>query len=273
MPSAVTSAFLAAYPADAARILEEASAELVGEILGPLPAPAAAAVLQAMAPHAAACGLAHLPPDTAAGILRHLPMELGSALLLRLDPGERGALMRALPPTISVPLGMVLRFPGDSVGSLVDSRVVTVRAETRIAEATEAARRALWSLRQYLYVLDERQRLTRVVDARQCLLQDPALPIGRLEQQRAPIALRARTGLHDAARHPGWDRFNVLPVTDHRDVFLGVVRRMSLNRALLERGAAEPEGDLIRLTLDLADLYWQTAARLLFGTSTEERPD
>ena len=263
----IASEFIEAYPADAARVLEDAAAEVVGEALGGLPAPAAAAVIQAMTPHAASGGLAHLAPDAAAEVVRHLPIELASALLLRLDSGARGALMKALPARVSVPLRMVLRFPPGSVGSLIDPRVVTVRAETRVAEAAETARRAPSLLRKYLYVLDDAQRLTGMVDARQCLLRDPKLPIGRLEQE-APIALRARTSVREASRNPGWERFSVLPATDHRGVFLGVVRRTSLRRALADSAAPEPEAELAGLALDLADLYWQTAAGFITGTST-----
>ena len=268
----MTSEFIEAYPADAARVLEDATPEVAGEVLGALPAPAAAAVLRGMSPHAGAGGIAHLAPDAAAEIARHLPVELASALCLRLDAGVRAALLKALPPRVSVPLRMVLRFPPGSVGSLIDPRVVTVREETRVGEATEVARRAPSLLRRHLYVLDDAQRLTGMVDARQCLLREPELPIGRLAQEE-PVALRARTSLNEASRNPGWERFSVLPVTDHRSVFLGVVRRTSLRRALADIAESEPEAEIADLALGLADLYWQTTAGLLLGTSTRKRKD
>ena len=268
----ITSEFLEAYPADAARVLEDATPEVAGEILDALTSPVAAAVLRAMTPHAAAGALAHLARDAAAGIVRHLPVALAAALLLRLDANERGGVMKALPPKVSVPLRMVLRFPPGSVGALVDPRVVTVRAETRVGEATETARRTPSLLRKYLYVLDADQRLTGMVDARQCLVRDPALPIGRLDQEE-PHALRARASLREASRHPGWERFSVMPATDHRGVFLGVVRRTSLRRALAEDVEPEPEAELTGVAIDLADLYWQTTAGLLLGTPGAERED
>ena len=269
MLSRITSDFIEAYPADAARVLEDADPEVAGETLAALPAPVAAAVLRAMTPHAAAGSLARIAPGAAAALVKNLPIELAAALLLRLDAGERGALMKALPPTVSVPLRMVLRFPAGSVGSLIDPRVVTVRAETRVGEAAETARRAPSLLRKYLYVLDEAQRPTGMVDARQCLLREPALPIGRLEQEK-PVALRARTRLREASRNPGWERFSVMPATDHRGVFLGVVRRASLRRAMADNAVPEPEAELAGLAIDLADLYWQTVAGFLVGASKDE---
>ena len=272
MLSAIASEFLEAYPSDAARVLEDAAPEVAGEVLGALPAPVAAAVLRSMTPHAAAGGLSRLAPDAAADIVSHVPIELAAALALRLDAHERGALMKALPPRVSVPLRMVLRFPPGTVGSLIDPRVVTVRADTRVGEVTETARRAPSLLRKYLYVLDEDQRLTSMVDARQCLVRDPALPIGRLDQEE-PQALRARASLRDASRHPGWERFSVMPATDHRGVFLGVVRRTSLRRSLAEDTEPEPEAELTGVVIDLADLYWQTTAGFLLGTPSAEHED
>ena len=262
----ITTEFVEAYPADAAGVLQDAVPEVAGEVLGALPAPVAAQVLREMNPHAATGGLAHLAPDVSARIVRHLPVALAAALVLRLDAEDRGALMKALPARESVPLRMVLRFPAGSVGTIIEPRVVTVRPETRVGEATEIARRAPALLRRHLYVLDERQRLTGMVDARQCLLRDPALPIGRLDREE-PTALRARTSLREASRHPGWERFSVLPATDHRGVFLGVVRRASLRRALADSTAPEPEAELAGLALDLADLYWQTAAGFITGAA------
>ena len=268
----LTSGFLEAYPADAARVLEDAAPDVAGEVLDALTAPVAAAVLRTMTPHAAAGALAHLAPDSAADMVKHLRTELAAALLLRLDPDERGALLKALPPKVSIPLRMVLRFPPGSIGSLIDPRVVTVRAETRIGEATETARRTPSLLRKYLYMLDEDQRLTGMVDARQCLIRDPALPIGGLAQEK-PQALRARASLREASRHPGWERFSVMPATDHRGVFLGVVRRTSLRRALAEDAESEPEAELTGVAIDLADLYWQATAGLLLGAGSRERED
>ena len=272
MLSRITSEFIDAYPADAARVLENATPEVVGGTLATLPATVAAALLRSMTPHAAAGGLAHLAPDSAADIVRHLPIELAAALILRLDAGKRGALMKTLPSNVSIPLRLVLRFPAGSVGSLIDPRVVTVRAETRVGEATEIARRAPSLLRKYLYVLDDTQRLTGMVDTRQCLLREPELPIGRLDQEE-PVVLRARASLREASRHAGWERYDVLPATDHRGVFLGVVRRTSLQRAMSEATAPQPEAELTGVAIDLADLYWQTTASFLVGASRGEPRD
>lgn len=270
----IASQFIERCPADAARVLETAAPDVVAETLEALPATVGAPLLRAMIPHAAANGLGHLAPDAAAALLANLPVEVAAALLLRLESGKRGVLVNALPAKLSVALRLVLRFPTGSVGSLIDPRVVTLRPQTRIGEAAEIARRSPELLRKYLYVLDEAQHLTGVVDARQCVIQEPDRLIGTLEQKE-PIALRARATLREASLMPAWERFAILPVTDHRSVFLGVVRRVSVFQALAAQGASAPKEDLVDLSdlaLALADLYWSTAGGLFVGALNEEQP-
>ena len=257
------------YPDDAARVVEEAEAEVIAKVLGAVPAEAGAALLRAMSPHAAAASLSCLDPGAAAEFIAHLPLELAAALSLRLDAGSRGALLSALPGRVSVPLRLMLRFPPGSVGSLIDPRVVTVRSNTRIGEAAEIARRAPEMLRKYLYVLDEAQRLTGVVDARHCLLEDPERAVGTLER-RDPVSLRARAAIREAQLNPAWERFSVLPVVDHRGVFLGIVRRMSLFQAIAAQTADSPKEGLSDLALALAELYWQASTQFLPGALNEE---
>ncbi|MDE0333652.1 MAG: CBS domain-containing protein [Defluviicoccus sp.] len=268
----IASRFVEEFPADAARILEHADPDSVGEALADMPAASGAALLQAMTPHAAADWLARLPPEEAAALVSRVRTALATPLLLRLDTAARAALLKALPAKSAAPLRLALRFPAGSVGSLLDPDVVTVRADTRIGEAIEIARRAPASLRKYLYVLDESQRLVGVVDARECVLQDAGRLIGAVELLE-PVALRARTGLRQASLAEGWDRFDVLPVTDHRGVFLGVVRRKSLFGAISGQGRLAQKQALGELAFDLAELFWGTTSNLVLGRTNDERRD
>ena len=273
--------FAADYPADAARVLERADPAIVGTVLAGLSASDGAALLQAMSPQAAAACLEAVARETAAALTVRLPTEVAAPLLLRLEATVRAELLKALPVRAAAALRLALRFPQASVGSLIDPDVVTVRAETSIGEAVETARRAPASLRKYLYMLDEAQRLVGVVDTRQCVHQDSSRPIGGLERTEL-VALRARmgyaatsdlspSGLRQAILAEAWKRFEVLPVTDHRGVFLGVVRRRSLFGALPDQTSPALHGNPGDLALDLAELFWGTASHLVLGRTAGER--
>lgn len=269
MTSELTVRFAADYPAEAAELLERATPDAAGSVLSSLPAPVATAVLGAMAPGPAADCLAGLAPRAAARLLKNLKLETMTPLMLRLDAKTRNAILRALPATISTSLRIVLQFPNDSLGSLLDPQVMTARADAEAGETIALARRAPQSVRRYLYVLGDEQRLVGVVGARQCALSDPALPIARLMEAR-PVALPARTRLHEAVHNPHWERFDMLPVVDRRGIFLGVVRRNNLQSAVQGEGASAARVDVTDLALDLADLWWQTASAFLIDTSKQE---
>ena len=138
---------------------------------------------------------------------------------------------------------------------------MTARVDAEAGETIALARRAPQSVRRYLYVLGDEQRLVGVVGARQCALSDPALPIARL-MIAMPSSLLARTRLQEAVHNPDWERFDMLPVVDRRGIFLGVVRRNTLQRALRGEEASAARVDVTDLALDLADLWWQTACSL-----------
>ena len=65
----------------------------------------------------------------------------------------------------------------------------------------------------------------------------------------------------------------MLPATDHRGVFLGVVRRAAVLRAVAKHTVREPDAELADLALDFVDLYWRTTAGLLVGNPDEEPRD
>lgn len=266
----IASRFVEAYPAEAARILEREDRTAAAVALAGLPADAGARLLQAMTPHAGADWLALLSPEAAGALVSQLRAGSVAPLLHRLDDDTRAALLKALPARTAAALRLALRFPPGSVGALIDTDVVTVRVTTRVGEAVEIARRAPASLQKHLYVLDDTQRLTGIVDVRQCLLQDAAQTVGAIGQEE-PVALRARMGLRQASLAEAWERFDALPVTDRRGVFLGVVQRKSLSHAISAQGLPAPQNDPGSLAFELAELFWGTTADVVFGGKTEVR--
>ncbi len=253
---------IARHPAEAASVLELASPAAAADVIGPLPAAAASGVLAAMSPRPAAEVLNALSPADSAQLLDGLGVERAAVLLRLLDPSVRDRIIGGLPTRMSMPLRLVLRFPAGSVGTLIDPNVATVHAETSIGEAGELSRRNPKLLRKYLYVLDHQQHLIGVADSRDLLLLDSKLPIRKCAREK-PQSLRARTSLREANMAPGWERYQLLPVIDVKGVFLGVLRRSRLLEALAEEAKPKTGEGLADLALELADLYWRTAAELL----------
>lgn len=85
------------------------------------------------------------------------------------------------------------------------------------------------------------------------------------------MSLRARASIQEARLNPAWERFAVLPVIDHRGVFLGIVRRMSLFQAIAAERHGAPKESLTDLALALAELYWEASTGLIGGALGNER--
>ncbi len=264
MLEAVTLRFMDAHPEDAARVLETLPASALSAVIRDMPPDSAARVLRHVTPDALAGCLRDLG-DAAAPVVQHLPVAIASPALRALDAAPRRRLLDALPKTVSVPLGLALRYPPGTVGALLDPQAVCAHAGMSMGETVQLARKAPELLRRYVYVLDDHQQLAGVLDVRECLLAPRHVAVRSL-MRPDPVSLRARASLAEAAAHRAWTQLDVLPVVDRGGTFLGVLRRRVLDAARAAPGEAGAAGHAVTGTvLDLADLYWQASTAVFLG--------
>lgn len=257
----LTLKFIESHPGEAAAVLEQTEGADGAELIATLPPELAAGLLARLLPGAAVECLRALAAARAAALLRLLPVDFAAALLGRLKPDERQTILAKLPQGAALPLKLMLRRRPTTVGAIADPEVLTVRAEMRAGDVMRLARKRPHQLRQYLYVLDEQQRLIATVDARTCLLAKRETAIEAL-MKADPVALRARMSLGEVRQHPAWTRFGLLPVVDRRDHFLGIVRRATLLHASAPDSVPMPGAGFGETLLSLADLYWRGSAAL-----------
>jgi len=259
----VTLRFVDAHPEDAARVLETLEAPALIEVVRAMPPDTAGRVLRHATPEALARCLRALGADGAA-VVEHLPVAIAAPALRALPAAARRDLLQALPKTVSVPLGLALRYPAGTVGAVLDPLAACAHADMTMGETVQVARRAPELLRRYVYVLDRHQQLTGVLDVRECLLAPRNAAVRSLMQER-PEILRARASLAEAATHRAWARLDVLPVVDRGGTFLGVLRRRVLDAARAEPGAGAQGDGVTGTVLDLASLYWQASTAVFLG--------
>lgn len=256
--------FVLAHPAEAARVLEPLDAATLAEVARALPPEASAGVLRHMTPDALAGCLRVLGSD-AAPIVAQLPIAVAAPALRALEPHLSRELLQALPRTVSLPLGLALRFPAGTVGALLDPQAATVQRDMTVRETVQIARRAPQLLRRYVYVLDDRQQLVGVLDVRECLLAPRSALVHTL-MRPDPLFVRARVSLADAAADPAWLQLDVLPVVGRARTFLGVLRRRVLDAARAQDIAGGAgEAAVGGVVVDLANLYWHASSALFLG--------
>lgn len=265
MLSQITLSYLAEHPLEAAPILERQAPQQLAEFVTEVEPATAAKLLAAVMPTTAAACLQALDPQAGLAILERLPIHSSGAVLRRIDKDTRDALLSGLPQLLAGRLKRVLSFAPDSAGACAEPDALAVAEDSTVGDVIARARRAPESLRKYIYVLDDQHRLAGTVDARRCFLAPRATKISTLTEPH-PISVRARASLREVAQLPAWQRFDVLPVVDRSNTFIGALRRRRLTEAHEPTSPVGPPPGLGETAAELADLYWTAAAAVLDGS-------
>ena len=248
----VVAAYVRAHSAEAAHVMEGRSQDELIALLDAIPDDLAAMLLGAMEVNIAARGLDRIAPSRAAAILARLPAARAVALARGMRAEARQQALRSLPPKRREPLERLLSLRAHTVGTQMESRVLTLPPDTTSAEAIVLVRAATAQVSQYLYVVDRQGQLLGVVSLKQLLAGADGAAVATL-MTRQVISLRVRDSLASARVHPAWTRYRMLPVVDERNRFAGILRNATL-------GDESPDGDLPARPVDqasaaLGDLY------------------
>lgn len=261
-PDTLTHAFLAAHPADAARVLERLSAAEAAALFDRVPARLGAPVLAAMLPSIAARALVMLAPPRAAEVIAALGPQAAVAVLRHIAEPRRTPLLDALPTAAALACRALLGYPEDSIGAWVDPDAATLPPDLRAADAMEQLRRSESALAAEIYVVGPEQRLDGVVALAALLRAPPTASVSAL-MERPPQTLPAVTPLAAAAGHPAWRLAAVVPVVERGAHFIGVLHRHTLEQVLArDAGGREPVG-AASLLGGIAAGYWRAVAGLL----------
>lgn len=228
--------FLASKPAEAARVLEELSELEAAALLTRVPARLAGPVLNEMLPPNAAAIASQLAPDKFEALLPLLSNICAAALLRAMPSAKRSRHLRQLPRLRAKMLQLMLNHAATSVGAWMDTHVFTLPESSVVAQAFNRVRRTNQVLGQKIYVLDREHRLIGEVGLPLILQQPEEVAIATL-MQPVSDALRARASLTSVVDHVGWRENITLPVVDHQRVFIGLLSRTTLDRALASQAA------------------------------------
>lgn len=262
---ALAQTLCAAYPDEAARLLERLAPAAVAPLFTQVSAEAAASVLCQLAPSVAADALGRLAPAEAGPILGALPLDEAARLLRQIDPGARAALVDAAPAAAAQALAALLRYPEGSAGALMDPRALAALDDWSAGTALERLRQDPHLLRHYLYVVTrEHGRLVGVLSLRMLLLADPAAPLESIMVSEVE-RVAAEAGATALLAHPAWRRFPLLPVVDAQGTFAGVVRYETVRRLAAAAETAGPERGAVATVMNLGELWWIGLAGAIAG--------
>ena len=233
-PANLALTFLESHPAAAARILEQRPVREVASFLAWTPPDYAAPVLQRMAPQVIARLCRQLDTSTAAALLRPLDTGLVTAVLRNLKPKLREGLLQEFSMARRGACQLLLRYSENTVGAWMTPEVITVADDTRAAEALAGLTNAdSRDQTGFLFVVGRDRALRGRLHYAQLLRASEGQPVtGLLEASTR--ALPGMISIRQAAAHPDWSDYDVLPVVDRKHRFIGALRHSDLRRALAQ---------------------------------------
>jgi magnesium transporter len=260
----LSDAFLASHPGEAVLILEKFPSSELAMLLVEVQPQNAAEVLKRMAPLQAAECLELMTGERPREVIENLPLHIAAGLLRRMRTGGRDSLFESIKPEVGAPLRLLLQYPEDSVGSLMDPEVISLSTGMTVSEALKRIRRFLRHTTDFFYVTGENQALVGVTSMRDLMLARPNDLLGSVTH--APVIhLSAAEDRAAIAHHPGWQKFHELPVVGDNGAFVGVIRYKMFRKLASKRAAPQWSRTVLSMTLVLGEMYWIMASSTIEG--------
>ena len=231
--------FFITHPEEAARVLES------------MPFTESLGVITETHPRNIANLLSNMNPTLAAEILPGLHDEglsraapefsptILANLIVRLIPEQRSELLKKIPESVAKELASFFDYPADSVGSLMDPRVLALPKDLLVEQAIDQIRTGGSRDMHEVYVIERDQRLVGRVPLRDLLIASP-------DERLQAIMERNVLTIHPMEdREQIVDFFNerklfTIPVTDLDGRLLGIIR----NRAIIQASQEEASADV-----------------------------
>jgi magnesium transporter len=248
-------AYAKEHPGRVARLVEVAPPESLAAFLESLDEEAAAGVIARAVPLAGAQALAILSPAAAAKIVAHLDPLQVAPVLRRIDADKYGAIVAELPKETRGLIERLMSYRTDQAASRMDPRAPAVSKESTAGQTLELVRAAADGALNYVYVLEDDQRLTGVVSMRELMLAAPGAAVAEV-MTPDPDRLRADDPLTAVLAHPAWKKTHALPVVDEQNRYLGVIRYSAFRRLETEVGLTSGSAAAADTSAALAELFF-----------------
>lgn len=193
-------------------------------VLQHLPAERRPKVLSCMRYEVAAEIIGRLAPQEAAGLLDNLESDDAADILGRIDEDKLRQILARFDAADAHALEELLAYPEHSAGGIMSPSFFSVYQDVTIAEATRLIQTAeeLPQHVQYLYVIDEHERLVGVIGLRDLVLSKPDQPIHSVMATEL-VTVTADTDQEKVAEAASRYDLVAIPVVDDQRRLLGVV--------------------------------------------------
>jgi len=240
--------FIANHPDKAARRLETLPTEEVAEILGELSISILLPVWRAIAPGRTDALLPLMSDDKAKALLEELDSDHAAALLSRLEDGEQKRYLKLIKRGVAKELKILLSYPPDTAGSMMDTRVMAFRPSMTVQESLDQLRARKQRKSHQLKLIDDSYRLVGIVDVTDLIIAESNQTLESLEK---PLRTSVQTmdPREEVVAKLEEYKLEEVPVVNLQGEFVGVIRHSALLDALKEE-AVDSIGSMVGVSKD-----------------------
>lgn len=231
--AALTHRFLLDYPNEAARLFESMPADEAAALIAAQPLHAALRAWQSLSPDFASEVSTRLTPERSLHLLSEADPLVSAAVLAQFDDAEREAWLGRLNKEVSQELRMLLAYPADCAGSMMDPRVSPLRTGMSVAQAIDRLRQIRRHGLRELFVIDDNGQLQGLVEVQDLALAAHDQPLSAITRPVLAFVndLDPREDVVDTLmKQP----ISTLPVVNTHSQFIGVIRQDEMLAAVEE---------------------------------------
>lgn len=195
-----------------------------------------------------------LSPEMAADVIDELDDDLAKQLLSRSDPvrtarfmaylaaGKRQRYLLMLDPVKAKELEMLLGYPENSAGTIMDSRFITLHGYMTIRDALSYIRKHKPRFTRQLYLVDDQGHLEQMVELQDMALAEPGNTLASISMPVKAAVLITANREEVVAK---FDKFKItdLPVVDVSGTLVGIIR----HDVLVSAAVAESSADILTM--------------------------
>ena len=268
-PDRFTLHYIESHPADAASSLESINHEDMCDFIESLSIRHAALVIQHLTPISGSSALARLPLDSVIPILTRLPANQATSLIRRI-PSEKKKDITTLPGLPGF-IKRSLRYPEDTVGSIMDTDALVLPARFTVREARKHMKKYTARIYNRIFVTDEQQVLRGFVELKDIMFASYKTALAQMAR-RPNIKLSVRDRLESVAAEAVAQQTEVFPVVDHANHLMGVLTSRDLRQAIADlEGSDISEQAVTNDLLEILDVVSNVCADLFIDKENINR--
>jgi len=223
--------FMLDYPREAARRIEAMSARDASAVLGNLPVHSVVPVWQNLTTDVQQAVFIELPEASATELLAELEPSRSASLLNRMDADRGEYYKKLLSPQVAAEIKVLMQYPSNSAGELMDPRVPSFRGDLTAFETLARLRRTKWHGLRELYLVDDNGRLDGRVDIQDLALANPDYSLGQIARKIIDVVYDT-SPRDEVLEKMKQDTVTDLPVIDFDGQLVGVIRQAKLASAI-----------------------------------------